>query len=146
MIAAISPADYNYEETLTTLRYASRAKNIKNKPRINMDPKDALLKQYEEEIQKLRQIIEDSKKGKNIHMDLGQSMKMLNKDQSISNKNSNKEESVDELLAKLAKRGKKVKLLDESASVKELPKQEDLDEDLDRDEAADPDGDEFTDD
>lgn len=44
MIAAISPADYNYEETLTTLRYASRAKNIKNKPRINMDPKDALLK------------------------------------------------------------------------------------------------------
>ena len=58
MIAAISPADYNYEETLTTLRYASRAKNIKNKPRVNMDPKDALLKQYEEEIQKLRQIIE----------------------------------------------------------------------------------------
>ena len=50
MIAAISPADYNFEETLTTLRYASRAKNIKNKPRVNMDPKDALLKQYEEEI------------------------------------------------------------------------------------------------
>ena len=54
MIAAISPADYNYDETLTTLRYASRAKNIKNKPRINMDPKDALLKQYEDEIIKLR--------------------------------------------------------------------------------------------
>ena len=44
MIACISPADYNFEETVTTLRYASRAKNIKNKPRINMDPKDALLK------------------------------------------------------------------------------------------------------
>ena len=58
MIAAISPADYNFEETLTTLRYASRAKNIKNKPRVNQDPKDALLKQYEEEIQKLRAIIE----------------------------------------------------------------------------------------
>ena len=65
---------------------------------------------------------------------------MLNKDQSISNKNNNKEESVEELLAKLAKRGKKVKLLDESASVKELPKQEDNDEDLDRAE-----GDEFDD-
>ena len=61
MIAAISPADYNFEETLTTLRYASRAKNIKNKPRVNQDPKDALLKQYEEEIQKLRAIIEQSK-------------------------------------------------------------------------------------
>lgn len=35
MIAAISPADYNYDETLTTLRYASRAKNIKNQPRVN---------------------------------------------------------------------------------------------------------------
>lgn len=58
MIAAISPADYNFEETLTTLRYASRAKHIKNKPRVNMDPKDALLKQYEEEIKKLKEIIE----------------------------------------------------------------------------------------
>jgi len=44
MIAAISPADYNYDETLSTLRYASRAKQIKNKPVINEDPKDALLK------------------------------------------------------------------------------------------------------
>ena len=61
MIAAISPADYNFDETLTTLRYASRAKMIKNKPRGNQDPKDALLKQYEEEIQKLKQIIEQSK-------------------------------------------------------------------------------------
>jgi kinesin family protein 3/17 len=50
MIAAISPASYNYEETLSTLRYADRAKQIKNKPRINEDPKDALLKQYESEI------------------------------------------------------------------------------------------------
>jgi len=54
MIAAVSPADYNFEETLSTLRYASRAKNIKNKPTINEDPKDALLKQYEAEIQQLK--------------------------------------------------------------------------------------------
>ena len=46
---------------------------------------------------------------------------MLKQDQSMASK----EESVDELLAKLAKAGKKVKLLDESASVKELPHQED---------------------
>ena len=39
MIAAVSPADYNYEETLSTLRYANRAKNITNKPKINEDPK-----------------------------------------------------------------------------------------------------------
>lgn len=54
MIAAISPSDFNYDETLSTLRYASRAKSIQNKPRVNEDPKDALLKQYEEEIKKLK--------------------------------------------------------------------------------------------
>ena len=50
MIAAMSPANYNYDETLSTLRYASRAKNIKNKPKVNQDPKDALLREYEDEI------------------------------------------------------------------------------------------------
>ena len=44
MIAAISPADDNYEETLSTLKYANRAKQIKNKPKINEDPKDAMLR------------------------------------------------------------------------------------------------------
>jgi len=58
MIAALSPADYNFDETLSTLRYASRAKAIKNKPIVNEDPKDALLKSYEDEIQKLREMLE----------------------------------------------------------------------------------------
>lgn len=44
MIAAVSPANYNYDETLSTLRYASRAKFIQNKPKVNEDPKDALLR------------------------------------------------------------------------------------------------------
>lgn len=39
MCANAGPADYNYDETLSTLRYANRAKNIKNKPKINEDPK-----------------------------------------------------------------------------------------------------------
>ena len=57
MIAAISPADYNFDETLGTLRYAGRAKCIKNKPKINEDPKDTLLKEYAEEINKLKKMI-----------------------------------------------------------------------------------------
>lgn len=57
MIAALSPADYNFEETMSTLRYASRAKNITNKPTINEDPKDALLKQYEDEITQLKKML-----------------------------------------------------------------------------------------
>ena len=55
MISNIGPADYNYDETMNTLRYASRAKNITNKPRINEDPKDALLREYQDEVQKLRE-------------------------------------------------------------------------------------------
>ena len=38
MIACVSPHDSNYEETLNTLKYASRARNIQNKPIINRDP------------------------------------------------------------------------------------------------------------
>ncbi|XP_078482833.1 osmotic avoidance abnormal protein 3-like isoform X1 [Ciona intestinalis] len=57
MVACLSPADNNYDETLSTLRYANRAKNIKNKPHINEDPKDALLREYQEEIKKLRGLL-----------------------------------------------------------------------------------------
>ena len=46
MIANIGQADYNFDETLSSLRYASRAKNIKNKPKINEDPKDAMIRQF----------------------------------------------------------------------------------------------------
>ncbi|MEQ2195328.1 Kinesin-like protein kif3b [Xenoophorus captivus] len=58
MVANIGPASYNVEETLTTLRYANRAKNIKNKPRINEDPKDALLREFQEEIARLKDQLE----------------------------------------------------------------------------------------
>jgi len=46
MIANIGPVDYNYDETVNTLRYANRAKNIKNKPHINEDPKDAKIREF----------------------------------------------------------------------------------------------------
>ncbi|KAL1249772.1 hypothetical protein QQF64_020777 [Cirrhinus molitorella] len=58
MVANIGPASYNLEETLTTLRYANRAKNIKNKPRVNEDPKDALLREFQEEIARLKEQLE----------------------------------------------------------------------------------------
>ncbi|XP_028854538.1 kinesin-like protein KIF17 isoform X2 [Denticeps clupeoides] len=57
MVACLSPADNNYEESLSTLRYANRAKSIQNRPRINEDPKDALLREYQEEIRQLRALV-----------------------------------------------------------------------------------------
>ncbi|EFJ16874.1 hypothetical protein SELMODRAFT_116032 [Selaginella moellendorffii] len=43
MVANIGPSEHNYEETVSTLRYANRARSIRNAPRINQDPKSALL-------------------------------------------------------------------------------------------------------
>lgn len=57
--ANIGPADYNYDETISTLRYANRAKNIKNRAHVNEDPKDALLRQFQLEIEELRKQLED---------------------------------------------------------------------------------------
>jgi hypothetical protein len=58
MIANLGPADWNYDETLSTLRYANRAKSIKNKPRINEDPKDAMLREYQDEITRLKEALD----------------------------------------------------------------------------------------
>ncbi|KAK7907562.1 hypothetical protein WMY93_016174 [Mugilogobius chulae] len=54
MVATLGPAPQHYDETLTTLRYANRAKNIHNQPRVNEDPKDALLREFQKEIARLR--------------------------------------------------------------------------------------------
>ncbi|XP_005105008.1 kinesin-like protein KIF3A isoform X2 [Aplysia californica] len=59
MVANIGPADYNYDESISTLRYANRAKNIKNRAKINEDPKDALLRQFQKEIEELKKQLED---------------------------------------------------------------------------------------
>ncbi|XP_008206881.1 osmotic avoidance abnormal protein 3 isoform X2 [Nasonia vitripennis] len=60
MIACVSPSDVDAEESLSTLRYAARARCIKNKPIVNEDPKDALLRQYQIELQRLRKLLESS--------------------------------------------------------------------------------------
>merc|ERR1712125_48886 len=62
MVANCGPADYNYDETLSTLRYAYRAKSIKNKPKINEDPKDAMLRQFQEEIMRLKEQLKNQAK------------------------------------------------------------------------------------
>lgn len=57
MIACISPASSNYDETLSTLRYANRAKNISNKPILNEDPSETTLRKYREEILQLKSLL-----------------------------------------------------------------------------------------
>ncbi|KAG0294799.1 kinesin-like protein Klp8 [Dissophora globulifera] len=54
IIAALSPADVNYDETLSTLRYADQAKRIKNKAVVNEDPNAKLIRELKEELLELR--------------------------------------------------------------------------------------------
>lgn len=54
MMAALSPADINYDETLSTLRYAWQVKAIKNNATINESPQDKLIRELREEIEALR--------------------------------------------------------------------------------------------
>ena len=53
MIACISPAESNFEESLNSLKYASKAMNIKNKPIKNIDPHSALISQLRQKIYEL---------------------------------------------------------------------------------------------
>ncbi|CAD7080608.1 unnamed protein product [Hermetia illucens] len=59
MCASISPSDSNYVETISTLRYAGRAKNIQNRTHVNEEPKDALLRHFQEEIAELKRQLEE---------------------------------------------------------------------------------------
>ncbi len=54
MIACVSPAEFNFEETLNTLKYASRARNIKNKPIVNRDPNSAQIAQLRQQVYELQ--------------------------------------------------------------------------------------------
>lgn len=54
MIACVSPADYNLDETLSTLRYADRARRIKNKPIVNQEPKSAEINELKRKINQLQ--------------------------------------------------------------------------------------------
>ena len=78
IIATISPAGINLEETLSTLDYAHRAKNICNKPEVNQKmSKSAKLKEYTEEIEKLRKDLIASREKNGVFLDNSRYQDML---------------------------------------------------------------------
>ena len=67
MICAVSPANDNYEETLSTLRYADQTKKIKNKPIINESAVDKIIRELREENERLKDMLRIAKlKGINL--------------------------------------------------------------------------------
>jgi len=57
MVATISPSADNYEETLSTLRYADRAKRIVNHAVVNEDPNARIIRELRQEVEALREML-----------------------------------------------------------------------------------------
>ncbi|CAJ0597612.1 unnamed protein product [Cylicocyclus nassatus] len=83
MIANIGPASYNYDETLSTLRYANRAKNIQNVARINEDPKDAQLRKYQHEIEMLKKQLAEEEADMNSENESTWELRMQEMEQNL---------------------------------------------------------------
>ena len=71
IIATVSPAACNLEETLSTLDYANRAKNILNKPEVNQrSSKKTLIKEYTAEIEKLKKELQNSRDKSGVYLEV----------------------------------------------------------------------------
>nr|XP_025035810.1 chromosome-associated kinesin KIF4A isoform X2 [Pelodiscus sinensis] len=91
MIACVSPADSNLEETLNTLRYADRARKIKNKPIINIDPQAAELNHLKQQVQQLQVLLLQAHGGTlpvSINMEPSENLQsLMEKNQSLMEEN-----------------------------------------------------------
>ncbi|KAM4726613.1 kinesin family member 4 [Anableps anableps] len=92
MIACVSPADSNMEETINTLRYADRARKIKNKPVVNVDPRAAEMNRLKQQVQELQVMLLHARggvapvlSGPSSAEDVG---KLLEKNRALQDENS----------------------------------------------------------
>ncbi|KAB1271671.1 Kinesin-like protein KIF11 [Camelus dromedarius] len=96
IIATISPASLNLEETLSTLEYAHRAKNILNKPEVNQKlTKKALIKEYTEEIERLKRDLAAAREKNGVYIS-------EENFRAMSGKLTVQEEQIVELMEKIA--------------------------------------------
>lgn len=112
MIAAVGPASYNFYETMSTLRYAERAKKIENKPKVNMDPKDALLLKYQEEARLLQEQLNGGAESPQSSEEAIRAMeeKLELQKKKLAEATNLAKEKREELEKKLAKKQKKIEL------------------------------------
>lgn len=116
IIATVSPAACNLEETLSTLDYASRAKNITNKPEVNQKlTKKALIKEYTEQIEKLKRDLNAAREKNGIYVSEENYQEMQNQ---ISMQKNNMKEFMERIEALEEEKGKVLNLF--STSQKKL--------------------------
>uniref|UniRef100_A0A5S6Q9F7 Kinesin-like protein unc-104 n=1 Tax=Trichuris muris TaxID=70415 RepID=A0A5S6Q9F7_TRIMR len=95
MIAAISPADINYEETLSTLRYADRAKQIVCRAVVNEDPNAKLIRELKSEVCRLKELLQ--KQGIDPGSELALERKIITRQNSVYS--ALEEDAIDRLKA-----------------------------------------------
>ncbi|KAK3931807.1 Kinesin-like protein KIF11 [Frankliniella fusca] len=122
IIATVSPAACNLEETLSTLEYAHRAKNIQNKPEINQKLcKKTLLKEYSEEIERLQRDLEATQQRSGIYLDQFEYDNMMGMLDQLQTEIKSKEQ---EIMALTEQYEKRKAILDELCSEVEVVKKE----------------------
>ncbi|XP_067908729.1 kinesin-like protein KIF11 [Heterodontus francisci] len=107
IIATISPASVNFEETISTLDYAYRAKNIMNKPEVNQKlTKRALIKEYTEEIERLKRDLAAAREKNGVYMS-------AENYEFIQSKVAVQEELINDYIEKIAVMEEELKLVNE---------------------------------
>ncbi|XP_013009167.1 chromosome-associated kinesin KIF4A [Cavia porcellus] len=129
MIACVSPADSNLEETLNTLRYADRARKIKNKPVINFDPQTAELNHLKQQVQQLQVLLLQAHGGTlptSINVEPSENLQsLMEKNQSLIEENEKLSRGLSEAAGQIAQMLERI-ILTEQANEKMSTKLEEL--------------------
>ncbi|XP_064015063.1 chromosome-associated kinesin KIF4A isoform X2 [Pogoniulus pusillus] len=117
MIACVSPADSNLEETLNTLRYADRARKIKNKPIVNVDPQAAELHHLKQQVQQLQVLLLQAHGGTlpvSINMAPSENLQsLMEKNQSLMEENQKLSRGLSEAAGQTAQMLEKIILVEQ---------------------------------
>ncbi|XP_012923911.1 chromosome-associated kinesin KIF4A isoform X5 [Heterocephalus glaber] len=129
MIACVSPADSNLEETLNTLRYADRARKIKNKPVVNFDPQTAELNHLKQQVQQLQVLLLQAHGGtlpRSINVEPSENLQsLMEKNQSLVEENEKLSRGLSEAAGQTAQMLERI-ILTEQANEKMNAKLEEL--------------------
>ncbi|XP_072482701.1 chromosome-associated kinesin KIF4A isoform X2 [Notamacropus eugenii] len=129
MIACVSPADSNLEETVNTLRYADRARKIKNKPVVNLDPQTAELNHLKQQVQQLQVLLLQTHGGTlpvSINVEPSENLQsLMEKNQSLNEENEKLSRGLSEAAGQTAQMLERI-ILTEQANEKLNAKLEEL--------------------
>lgn len=118
MICAVSPAEDNYDQTLSTLRYADQAKKIKNKPVVNESQTDKIIRELKAENERLKKLLEE--KGNNLNNNVKENNGVI--------KQEPNDEELEELEANLLALNQKIDSEVKTTDQKRKDQQKDKDE------------------